>query len=167
MFSKSYYILLASISLYWGIAGIARAERNSVAEAIKIPDKLNWVLFPFRANTRVRTILCVMAGYLEISNIVVYGLAFLKKGSLNWENISAVWVILLMAVSLIGGAVDVIRDFIYTERERNMLNKLLRERNMLNKLLNVLFCVFFLIITIGWIAFTIYVLVRIRNELFI
>lgn len=146
MFNKSYYILLASIFFYWCIAGIARAEKNSVAEfAIKIPDKLNWVLFPFRKNTKVRITLCVGVGYIEISNIVVYGLAFLKKGSLNWENINGVWGMLFIAVVLIGGTVDVIRDSIYTGRERNMLYKLL----------NGLVCVIVLSATIGWIAFTV------------
>lgn len=146
MFNKSYYILLASIFFYWCIAGIAGSEKNSVSEfAIKIPDKLNWVLFPFRKNTRVRIALCVGVGYIEISNIVVYGLAFLKKGSLNWENINGVWGMLLIAVVLVGGTVDVIRDSIYTGRERNMLYKLL----------NGLFCVIILIVTIGWIAFAV------------
>lgn len=157
MFNKSYYILLVSIFLYWCIAGIARSEKNSVAEAIKIPDKLNWVLFPFRENTRVRIILCVGAGYIEISNIVVYGLAFLKKGSLNWENISTVWVMLFMAASLIGATVEFIRDFIYIGRKENMLNKLLY----------MLVCLFFLIAAIGWIAFTAYVLVCVMDKLLI
>lgn len=90
-----------------------KAEKNSVAEAIKIPDKLNWVLFPFRENTRVRITLCVGAGYIEISNIVVYGLAFLKKGSLNWENINGVWGMLFIAVVLIGWIAFTVCGLIY------------------------------------------------------
>ncbi len=154
MFNKSYYILLFSIFFYWCIAGSAWSEKNSVAESIKIPDKLNWVLFPFRKNTRVRITLCVGVGYIEISNIVVYGLAFLKKGSLNWENISGVWGMLFIAVSLVGGTVELIRDFIYTGREKNILYKLL----------NGLFCVFLLIVTIGWMAFVVYGLIYVCFE---
>lgn len=145
MFNKSYFILLFSIFFYWCIAGGAWSEKNSVEESIKIPDKLNWVLFPFRKNTRVRITLCVGVGYIEISNIVVYGLAFLKKGSLNWEKINGVWGMLLIAVLLVGATVELIRDFIYTGRERNMLYKLV----------NGLFCVSLLIVTIGWIAFVV------------
>jgi len=123
MFNKSYYILLFSIFFYWCIAGIAWSEKNSVAESIKIPDKLNWVLFPFRKNTRVRITLCVGVGYIEISNIVVYGLAFLKKGNLNWENVNGVWGMLFIAVSLVGRTVEFIRDFIYAGREKERKNE--------------------------------------------
>lgn len=150
MFNKSYCILLYSVFFYWCIAGSAWSEKNSEVEfAIKIPDKLNWVLFPFRKNTRVRMTLCLAAGYIEISNIVVYGLAFLKKGNLNWENINGVWGMLFIAVSLVGVTVELIRDFIYTGREKNILYKLL----------NGLFCVFLLIVTIGWMAFVVYGLI--------
>ena len=58
---------------------------------VKIPDLLNSILFPFRRNIPVRMVLCTISGYIEISIVIIYGLAFLRKGDLDWKNIEMAW----------------------------------------------------------------------------
>lgn len=149
---KKYYILAMSILLFPGVQMLARGEMHKAHEAelsVKIPDVLNIILFPFRKNLRVRVTLCLVSGYIEISNIVIYTLAALQKLNLDWEDVNTIWFMLFGTMGAIMNPIECVRDAIIQGRDRNFAYRLLAGIG----------CIIILMISIIWILIMMYILI--------
>lgn len=113
---------------------------------IRIPYILSQILFPFKKNTKVRVTLCSISGYIEASNIIIYGSAIFLKGNLDWLDINAMWLVLFVAVCCITQPYECIKDTIYKGKDRNLLYNIL----------SWLGCIFIVIFSIGCTAFAVY-----------
>lgn len=131
-----------------GIQPNARKEARENELSIKIPTVINNILFPFRKNMPVRITLCMVSFYLEISSIIIYFLAFLRKGNVNWKDINGKWFMLLCTLILAAAVIDCIKETLYEKENRNLGHNLLAGAG----------CVIILLITIAWILFMIYLM---------
>ena len=148
---NNYYIFGILFFFYICIQLAAWAEINDKTEYyIKIPNILSKILFPFKKNTRVRMVFCVISGYIEISGIVILILALLKIIDLDGKDIIDLWSVFFLSVISITGIIELKKIIIYEGKDGNLLYKLLSWMGY----------VIFFIIAVGWIAFTIYYLVN-------
>lgn len=100
---KSYSILLWSIL---GYLCIRKNVKEMNGDEIPLPPICITILFPFLRAKKVSLLLSIIAAYLEIGLVVVYGMHFMAGRTWEWMDISSVWLFTLFLVSLIGGIVE-------------------------------------------------------------
>lgn len=102
---KSYSILLWSIL---GYLCIRKNVKEMNGDEIPLPPICITILFPFLRAKKVSLLLSIIAAYLEIGLVVVYGMYFIAGRTWEWMDISSLWLFTLFLVSLIGGIVEFI-----------------------------------------------------------
>lgn len=102
---KSYSILLWSIL---GYLCIRKNVKEMNGDEIPLHPICITILFPFLRAKKVSLLLSIIAAYLEIGLVVVYGMYFIAGRTWEWMDISSLWLFTLFLVSLIGGIVEFI-----------------------------------------------------------
>lgn len=134
---KSYSILLWSIL---GYLCIRKNVKEMNGDEIPLPPICITILFPFLRAKKVSLLLSIIAAYLEIGIVVVYGMHFIAGRTWEWMDISSVWLFTLFLVSLIGGIVEFVFLAVKSQKQSGWVTTVLYGGGSLNIHVYIILC---------------------------